>query len=83
MTMRFKYNGTAGGGISVASVGSGGVLPHGLPQTPDEWFIAQHGLSASYFIAASVPDSLNLYVSTGSAGALFSVFAAVNHSIVK
>jgi hypothetical protein len=83
MAMRFKYAGTAGGGISLASVNSQGVLPHGLPVTPDEWWIAQHGLSPSYFIAASVPDSQNLYVSTGSAGALAVIFACVNHTLVK
>jgi hypothetical protein len=83
MTMRFKYNGTAGGGISTASIGQGGALTHGLAATPDEWWIAQHGLSVSYFIAASAPDSTNVYVSTASAGALCSVFAAVNHSLVK
>lgn len=83
MALRFKYAGTAGGGISTASIGSGGQLPHGLGVTPDEWWIAQHGLSASYFIAASVPDSQNLYISTASAGALLAAFCAVNHSIVK
>jgi len=83
MALRFSYKGTAGGGISTASIGQGGALTHGLVTTPDEWFLAQHGLSASYFIAASVPDTVNVYVSTASAGALVAVFAAVNHSIVK
>jgi hypothetical protein len=83
MALRFKYGGTAGGGISTASIGSQGQLPHGLGTTPDEWWLAQHGLSASYFIAASVPDSANLYVSSASAGALVTVFCAVNHAICK
>lgn len=83
MALRFSLKSATGGGISTASIGSGGQLPHGLGTTPDEWWLAQHGLSASYFIAASVPDSQNLYVSTASAGALVAVFAAVNHSIIK
>jgi hypothetical protein len=83
MTMRFKFGGTAGGGISTASIGQGGALTHGLAYTPDEWWLAQHGLSTSYFIAASNPDSINVYVSTASAGALVTVFAACNHSLVK
>lgn len=81
--LRFKYAGTAGGGISTASIPSGGQLDHGLGTTPDEWWIAQHGLSASYFIAASVPDSRSVYVSSASAGAQVVVYAAVNHYIVK
>ncbi len=89
MALRFRYIGTAGGGISTASIPSGGQLDHGLAAadgtklTPDEWYIAQHGLSASYFIAASVPDSKSIYISTASAGALLAVFAHVNHSWVK
>ena len=83
MALRFKFSGTAGGGISTASIPSGGQLDHGLGLTPDEWFIAQHGLSVSYFIAASVPDSRSIYISTASAGAQLSAFCAVNHTWMK
>ncbi len=89
MALSFRYIGTAGGGISTASIPSGGQLDHGLAAangtmlTPDQWWIAQHGLSASYFIAASVPDSKSLYISSASAGALLAVFAQVKHSYVK
>lgn len=77
MTMRF-----ASKAQNAASIGGGGVVTHGLPATPDEYWLAQHGSSVPNFIAASAPDATALYV-TVAAGGVVSVFAAINHSWVK
>jgi hypothetical protein len=67
---------------NAASIGGGGVVTHGLGATPDEYWLAQHGASVPNFIAASTPDTTAVYV-TVAAGGVVSVFAAVNHSIIK
>lgn len=67
---------------NAASIGGGGVVTHGLAATPDEYNIVQHGSSAPSLIAASSPDSVAVYV-TVAAGGVVSVFAAVNHTIIR
>lgn len=77
MTMRYASK-------AITITGSIGVLfPHGLPATPDEYCLAQHGASVPQLLAASAPDATNIYVSSGPGGCVVSVFAAVNHSWVK
>ena len=77
MALRF-----ASKGVLAASIGGGGVVTHGLGATPDEYWLVQHGTSAPSLIAASAPDSVAIYT-TVAAGGVVSVFAAVNHSIIK
>lgn len=77
MTMRF-----ASKAVLAASIGGGGVVTHGLPATPDEYCLVQHGASTPNFIAASVPDATAVYV-TIAAGGVVSVFAAINSSWVR
>lgn len=77
MTMRYASK-------AVTITGSIGVLfPHGLPATPDEYWLAQHGASVPNLPTASAPDATNIYVSAGAGGAVVSVFAAINSSWVK
>jgi hypothetical protein len=61
----------------------GTLFAHGLPATPDEYVLVQHGASVPQLVLASAPDATNIYVSSGPGGATVSVFAAVNHSVVK
>jgi hypothetical protein len=61
----------------------GTLFVHGLGATPDEYFLAQHGASVPVLVLASAPDATNVYVSAGPGGATVSVFAVVNHSIIK
>lgn len=69
---------------NVLITGTIGVLfPHGLGATPDEYALVEHGASAANLVLASAPDATNVYVSGLAGGATVSVFAAVNHSIVK
>jgi hypothetical protein len=56
---------------------------HALGATPDEYFLAQHGASVPHLSLGSVPDITSVYVSAGAGGATVSVFAVVNHSIIK
>jgi hypothetical protein len=60
-----------------------GSILHGLPGTPDEYFIARFGTTAAYLVAASAPDASRIYVTGAGASAMVSIFAAVNHSIMK
>lgn len=60
-----------------------GNVAHGLGATPDEYNIVQHGATDVYLVAGSAPDSTYVYVTGAAAGPVVSVFAAVNHTIIK
>jgi hypothetical protein len=56
---------------------------HGLGATPDEYFFVNHGASDAQLAVTAPPDFTAVWVSAGPGGATLSVFAAVNHTIIR
>ena len=62
---------------------NGTTFVHGLGTSPDEYNVVPHGATAIFLPSASAPDATNVYVTAAAGGGTASVFACVNHSIIK
>lgn len=69
---------------NIAISANGNTIAHGLGTTPDSYWIVQHGPS-NVWLSSAVPTTANIYItcSNNTGGGTASIFAVVNHSIIK